>query len=401
MAHTIDTPYVPTTTLHVDVAIVGGGMAGAVAAHLLARQGISAVVVDLRAEYPSAFRCEKLTVDQIEHLDRIGLGEAVRAIASPYASVDMAVGSKVVDRKPVTELGVRYETMVNAVRKAWPEEVNFIVARVDKVLAGPDRQSVLLADGRRIDARLVVMASGGAEKLRAGLGVGRRVLRPAHSVCVGVSLKRTDGADFPFEAMIHQGARVGEGVAFASLFPMEGALRLNLFSFRGLDDPRIVLVRKDPLKGLAALAPGLLDLIGPVAALGPAELHLVDLFESEGHVRPGAVLVGDAFRASCPSTGTGVTRLLTDVTQLCEVHIPDWLETPGMGSDKIARYYADPAKIACDASAARMAETSRETGLALSFMAKVKRHARLARTTLGGMANGHRPAAYAPLKKSA
>ena len=31
----------------------------------------------------------------------------------------------------------------------------------------------------------------------------------------------------------------------------------------------------------------------------------------------------------------------------------------------------------------------------------VKRHARLARTTLDGMANGRRPAVYAPLKKSA
>jgi hypothetical protein len=110
--------------------------------------------------------------------------------------------------------------------------------------------------------------------------------------------------------------------------------------------------------------------------------------------------VGDAFRASCPSTGTGVTRLLTDVSQLCELHIPEWLATPGMAAEKIARYYADPVKQACDANAARMAESQRDTGLALSFMAKVKRHARLARTTLSGMAAGRRPAAY-PLKKSA
>ncbi|MEW6597123.1 MAG: FAD-dependent monooxygenase [Pseudomonadota bacterium] len=386
--------------LSVDVAIVGGGMAGAVAAHILTRKGVSTAVIDLRAQYPSAFRCEKLTADQLELLDSLQLGDVVRAIGAPYASVDMAVGAKVADRRPVAELGVRYETMVNAVREALPKEANFIVARVDELRAGPDRQSVLLADGRRIDARLIVLATGGAEKLRAGLGVRRKLLRPAHSVCVGVSLARTDGYDFPFEAMIHQGARVGEGVAFASLFPMEGALRVNLFSFRGLDDPRIVAVRKDPLAGLAALAPGLLDLVGPVESLRAAELHLVDLYEVEGQVRDGAVLVGDAFRASCPSTGTGVTRLLTDVSQLCELHIPEWLATPGMAAEKIARYYADPVKQACDANAARMAESQRDTGLALSFMAKVKRHARLARTTLSGMAAGRRPAAY-PLKKSA
>jgi hypothetical protein len=44
--------------------------------------------------------------------------------------------------------------------------------------------------------------------------------------------------------------------------------------------------------------------------------------------------------------------VLTDVERLCNVHIPRWLASPGMGADKIASFYADPVKRACDESSA-------------------------------------------------
>jgi hypothetical protein len=38
-----------------------------------------------------------------------------------------------------------------------------------------------------------------------------------------------------------------------------------------------------------------------------------------------------------------------DVQLLCNVHIPQWLATPGMGAAKIAAFYDDPEKQAYDA----------------------------------------------------
>ena len=58
----------------------------------------------------------------------------------------------------------------------------------------------------------------------------------------------------------------------------------------------------------------------------------------------GVVLVGDAFATSCPAAGTGTGKVFTDVERLCNVHIPRWLATPGMGADKIAAFYDDPVK---------------------------------------------------------
>jgi 2-polyprenyl-6-methoxyphenol hydroxylase-like FAD-dependent oxidoreductase len=55
----------------------------------------------------------------------------------------------------------------------------------------------------------------------------------------------------------------------------------------------------------------------------------------------GVVLVGDAFSTSCPTAGTGTGKVFTDVERLCNVHIPRWFKTPGMGVDKIAAFYED------------------------------------------------------------
>jgi 2-polyprenyl-6-methoxyphenol hydroxylase-like FAD-dependent oxidoreductase len=67
------------------------------------------------------------------------------------------------------------------------------------------------------------------------------------------------------------------------------------------------------------------------------------------------VLVGDAFATSCPAGGTGTDKVFTDVAQLCNLHIPQWLSTSGMGADKIASFYDDPVKQACDAMSIRKA----------------------------------------------
>jgi 2-polyprenyl-6-methoxyphenol hydroxylase-like FAD-dependent oxidoreductase len=82
---------------------------------------------------------------------------------------------------------------------------------------------------------------------------------------------------------------------------------------------------------------------------GQVKIRPADLCVSEGHLQPGIVLVGDAFSTSCPAAGTGTTKVLTDVERLCNVYIPQWLATDGMAADKIAAFYDDPEKVACEA----------------------------------------------------
>jgi hypothetical protein len=78
------------------------------------------------------------------------------------------------------------------------------------------------------------------------------------------------------------------------------------------------------------------------------KIRPVDLYVTRGHRQPGVVLVGDAFATSCPAAGTGARKALNDVERLCNIHIPRWLATPSMSLEKIAAFYDDPVKRACD-----------------------------------------------------
>jgi 2-polyprenyl-6-methoxyphenol hydroxylase-like FAD-dependent oxidoreductase len=96
------------------------------------------------------------------------------------------------------------------------------------------------------------------------------------------------------------------------------------------------------------MMPALSDLVGDFAVDGFVQIRPVDLYVSTGHEQNGIVLVGDAFSTSCPAAGTGARKALNDVERLCNHYIRAWLETPGMEWQKIAQFYADPVKRACD-----------------------------------------------------
>ena len=156
-------------------------------------------------------------------------------------------------------------------------------------------------------------------------------------------------------------------------------MRVNLFVYRDLHDPWLKQFREAPQETLFALWPGLHRLIGNFKAPGPVHIRPVDLYVTKGYRQDGVVLVGDAYATSCPAAGTGARKVLVDVERLCNVHIPRWLATPGMGESKIAAYYDDPVKLACDALSARKAFTLRSYSIdpalkwaALRFAAKVR-----------------------------
>jgi 2-polyprenyl-6-methoxyphenol hydroxylase-like FAD-dependent oxidoreductase len=82
---------------------------------------------------------------------------------------------------------------------------------------------------------------------------------------------------------------------------------------------------------------------------------------------PGLVLIGDAYQSVCPTTGTGLSKVLTDVDVLSEC-VLSWLETPGMGTEKICGYYEHPRKIACDENSIRQAQHCRALSINASTL---------------------------------
>jgi len=352
---------------NVDVAIIGGGLSGSTAAALLGRAGYAVALIDNHAIYPHLFKAEKLEPDQIALLHKMNLMDCLLPLSAPIAEVTNGRHGRVIDRTRVGQYGILYHDMVNAVRSRIPAVVDLRIGRVADVEVGPDRQRIDLADGNRIQARLVILASGVGGALRQKLGIGRRLLRESHSVACGFTITPEAGRKLDFGALTYYSERIRGRIDYLSLFPVTEGLRANLFTYRDAHDPWLRRLAQAPRRELRALMPGLAHFLGNFTIPGKVQLRPIDLERAESYRRPGVVLVGDVFQVSCPATGTGVSKLLTDVDVLCNTHLPRWLDTPGMGAEKIAAFYDDPRKLACDAQALRWAEyrraVSTETGL--------------------------------------
>lgn len=337
-----------------DILIAGAGLAGSTAAAMLARAGYDVVLVDPHSVYPPDFRCEKLDQSQIEILKKTGLADAVLSVATPNRGLWVARFGRLVEKLKGAQCGIMYDTLVNTVR-AEISPAAFIASKVTSLKTSGERQTVTLSNGEQISARLVVLANGLNIGLRHHLGIERKILSETHSISIGFDLKPAGTSPFDFSALTYFPENSASRMAYLTLFPIGASTRANLFVYRDMRDPWLAQIRDAPKQTMLALIPKLEKLTGPFEIHGFVKIRPVDLYVSEGYRQAGVVLVGDAFATSCPAAGTGAGKALMDVERLCNVHIPQWLATPGMDAAKIASFYDDPVKRAYDAWSVRKA----------------------------------------------
>jgi 2-polyprenyl-6-methoxyphenol hydroxylase-like FAD-dependent oxidoreductase len=331
-----------------DVLIAGGGLAGSTAAAMLSRVGFDVVVVDPHAVYPADLRCEKLDGFQVEVLRRTGLAEHVLRAATHDGTCWIARSGRLLDKRPGTQYGILYDTLVNTMRAAIHRSAELIVDKVASIANSKDLQSVTLASGRQISARLVIVATGLNAALRRQLGMDRDEVSNCHSLTVAFDLRPAGDRRFDFPALTYYPERAVDRMAYLTLFPIGSATRANLMVYRHMTDPWVREMRLRPEPALKTLMPRLERLTGRAEVVGPVQVRPADLCVTRGYARPGVVLIGDAFATSCPAAGTGTGKVFTDVERLCNVHLPRWMATRGMDVDKINSFYADPVKVACD-----------------------------------------------------
>ncbi|MGO4717304.1 FAD-dependent oxidoreductase [Bradyrhizobium sp. 2TAF24] len=370
----------------VDVAIIGGGLAGSTAAALLGRAGVKAALIDPHAVYPQDFRCEKIDGPQIETLRRMGLIDQFMPAMTYDRQVWIARLGRLIDRRRGDQYGFAYEGLVQAARSAIPSSVDIITAKATDISTSDQLQQVTLSNGDSITARLVVLANGLNVGLRHHLGIERVVTSPCHSITLGFDLRRRDGQPFPFGSLTYYGESTAAQMAYLTLFPIGSTMRANLMVYRTMDDPWLREMRRSPEQALRQLMPNLHKLTGDVEVDGPIRIRPADLYVTTGHRQAGIVLVGDAFATSCPAAGTGTRKVFTDVEQLCKVHIPSWLASDGMDATKIGQFYDDPVKMACDAASSALAYQLRSLSIENGFVWHLQRWSRfLVRAGIGAM----------------
>jgi 2-polyprenyl-6-methoxyphenol hydroxylase-like FAD-dependent oxidoreductase len=361
---------------YTDVAIVGGGLAGSTAAAMLARARIQALLIDPHTVYPPELRCEKLGGDQIDLLRKTGLADAILRASTLDGEVWEARFGYVVARKPSDQHGVMYDTLVNTLRAQIAPDVETIHAKASAISNSQERQKVVLSNGEEISARLVVMANGLNVGLRHTLGIKRRVISECHSVTLGFDVAPVGRAAFSFPALTYWPKRSSSRMAYLTLFPIGGAMRANLMVYRDMTDPWLHGFRQAPEQAMRAMMPGLQRMMGEFKVSGPIKIRPADLCVTDGYLQPGIVLVGDAFSTSCPAAGTGATKVFTDVERLCNVYIPQWLATDGMDAEKIAGFYNDSEKTACEARCLEKAYQLRSLSIDTGLSWRARRWAR-------------------------
>ena len=374
--------------LKTDVAIIGGGLAGSLTAAMLGRAGIDCVLVEPRETYPADFRCEKLDGPQTAILEKTGLGDAVRRTATFDGGCWMARFGRVIEKRPGDQFGIFYADLVNTIRGEIPPSVPFIHDKARALATSEDRQTVTLASGERIDARLVVLANGLSVSLRDSLGIERKIVSPCHSIAIGFTVRPRGRRSFAFPALTYYAETPAAKAALITLFPIGSAMRANMFVYRSFSDPWLQEMRADPERTLYALMPDLRPILGEFDLEDRVEVRPIDLYVTRGYRRPGIVLVGDAFATSCPAAGTGARKVLNDVERLCNHHIAGWLATPGMSAAKIAAFYDDPVKRECDEFAAEKAMSLKSMSLDTSIFGDAHRVARFVAQSARGALRG-------------
>lgn len=335
---------------YTDIAIIGGGLAGSLAAAMLGRAGIPAIVIDPHKAYPFDFRVEKIGgEEQVERFCKTGLAESVLRAATPCQENWIARFGRLLDKHPTRQYGITYDDFVTAVRAEIRAPAAMVFSKVVGIATSDERQILTLSEGEPISARLIVLASGLSVALRHLLGIERKVTSHCHSISIGFDLVPAGRSAFDFPAMTYFSERPGDRIPYITLFPIGSRMRANLFTYREADDPWLRRMRRAPRETLEAALPRLKRITGEFDIAGDVKIRPSDLYVSSGHRQAGIVLIGDAFGLTCPVTGTGTDKVFTDVERLCRVHIPKWLATEGMGAEKIAAFYDDPVKQACDA----------------------------------------------------
>jgi 2-polyprenyl-6-methoxyphenol hydroxylase-like FAD-dependent oxidoreductase len=366
------------TMRYTDVAIIGGGLAGSTAAAMLGRAGIAAVLIDPHVTYPPELRCEKLGGNQLTLLKKTGLADATLRATTLDGEVWEARYGHVVTKKPSDQHGIMYDALVNTMRAQIPGDAPIIHAKVVGIATSAERQKLVLSNDEEISARLIILSNGLNPGLRHLLGIRRQVLSPCHSVTLGFDVEPVGRPAFEFPALTYWPARTSSRMAYLTLFPIGSAMRANLMVYRDMDDPWLPAFRKAPEEAMCELMPRLERLMGKFKVSGLIRIRPADLGINENVLQPGVVLAGDAFSTSCPAAGTGTTKVFNDVQLLCNTYIPRWLATDGMDTDKIAAFYDDPEKVACEEDCLTKAYHLRSLSIDEALSWRVKRWARFA-----------------------
>ena len=167
-----------------EIAVVGGGLAGFIAALSLARAGRSVALIAPDPE-KSDFRTTALMDQSVRFMERLGLWERVSPDAAGLATMQIIDGTERLIRAPIakfrsSDIGIPAfgynfvnATLLVALADAVAAEPNItrFTSAAETVSPQTDAVRLTLGDGKEIEAAFVVGADGRRSKVRDAAGI--------------------------------------------------------------------------------------------------------------------------------------------------------------------------------------------------------------------------------------
>ncbi len=304
-----------------DIAIVGGGLTGAALALALADTPYRVALLEARPprlpEEAWDARVYAFSPGNVAWLRRLGgwdeplraqpvHGMRIAGDAAGRLEFD-ALQAGLPELAWIAENGRLQYALWQALRRA--QHVSVIEARPCSVVWGEGRHGLMLADGRRIEADLLVGADGANSWLREQAGIAVDFTDYHQSGVV---------ANFTCE-QAHRGiARQWfreDGIL--AYLPLPGR-RISIVWSTAEDDvaDRLALAPDDFATEVAAAGA---QVLGRLQPLTPAAAFPLKRRRSQEWVRPGLVLIGDAAHTVHPLAGQGVNLGFHDCRLLAEM----------------------------------------------------------------------------------
>jgi 2-octaprenyl-6-methoxyphenol hydroxylase len=167
-----------------EIAVAGGGLAGAIAAIAFARQGFSVALV-APEDSRSDSRTTALMADSIQFLTDLGLWEKIEPHAAALKTMQIIDGTSRLLRAPTVafraveiDIDAFGYNILNAPFLAVLEErvvedadITVLRAMVEGLQTVEGQTTITLANGDTIAAQLVIAADGRASKVRQSAGI--------------------------------------------------------------------------------------------------------------------------------------------------------------------------------------------------------------------------------------
>ena len=337
-----------------DIVVVGGGIAGATIALVLARAGLTVTVLELQLSYRDRVRGEYMQPWGVAEAQHLGISEILVKAGGffarriiPYDEINSPHAAEATARrldKLVTgvpgALCVSHPAACLALSQAAETAGATVIRGIGRPTVTPGSEPAVAfeLDGveHRLSCRLIVGADGRSSTVRAQAGI--RLLRdePTHLIS-GMLVDHVP--EWPQEDI----AIGTEGDVYFLIFP-QGGQKLRLYACTALDQRRRYIGPAGPrrflddFRSLSCVpwheALGRATPIGPCATMGGEDTW------TEVPFVEGIVLIGDAGGYNGPIIGQGLSLALRDVRLLSEI----LLEEREWAPPRLERYGAQRRK---------------------------------------------------------